>query len=93
MLGSDDERSQNYRKALIEILPENLEGNKGVGLSKNCIRSLSNSDEGYYSWQFKRMHGDIDSASTFIGRFENLEDEFLSLMEKCAVAEVDQIKA
>lgn len=91
-LGSDDERSKNYRKALITILPENLEGNQSVGLSKDCIRSLGESNEGYYSWQFKRMHGDLDDASTFIGRFENLECEFISLMEKCSVNQIDQIR-
>lgn len=91
-LGSDDTRSQNYRKALIEILPETLEGNHGVGLSKDCIRTFNNSDEGYFSWQFNRMHGDLDNASTHIGRFENLQDEFLKLMEKCSVEEIDTIR-
>jgi len=91
-LGSDDEHSQHYRKALIEILPEDLEGNQGVGLSKKCIHSLAESGEGYYSWQFKRMHGDLDNASTYIGRFENFQDEFLSLMDKCSVENIDQIK-
>jgi len=91
-LGSDDESSKNYRKALVEILPETLEGNHGVGLSKDCIRKFNNSDEGYYSWQFKRMHGDLDSPTTYIGRFDNLQDEFLRLLEKCSVKETDTIR-
>ena len=91
-LGSDDESSQHYRNALIEILPESLEGNHGVGLTKACIQELADSGEGYYSWQFKRMHGNLDNATTYIGRFENFESEFLSLMDKCAVDNINEIQ-
>ena len=83
---------QNYRKALVTILPDSLEGNQGVGLSKNCISSLAESHEGYYSWLFKRMHGDLDRPATHIGRFENLQQDFLSLMQKCDVENIHEIE-
>ena len=38
------------------------------------------------------MHGDLDNASTYIGRFENLQDEFLRLMAECSVEEIDTIR-
>lgn len=91
-LGSNTARSQNYRNALIETLPESLDDtNRGSGLTKNCIRQFNDDDCGYYSWLFKRMHGDPDSKTTYIGRFENLRDEFLSIMEQLAVEETQAI--
>jgi len=91
-LCSDDQRSQNYRNALIHILPDSLEGNQGVGLTKDNIRQMSSPDMGYYSWQFIRMHGDIDRQALLIGRFENLQQEFLSIMKKLGVEEVDALQ-
>ena len=91
-LGSDTPASQNYRNALVEILPETLDGNQGVGLTKDDIRHFNDDDNGYYSWQFKRMHGNLESKNTYIGRFENLQDEFLSIMDKLCVEETDSIR-
>jgi hypothetical protein len=92
-LGSDDISSQNYRKALIEILPDTMEGNNGIGLTKDCIRQMSSSDLGYYSWQFNRMHGDLDRQNTHIGLFENLQEEFLSIMRSLEVEQVEVMTA
>ena len=92
-LGSDTARSQNYRNALIETLPESLDDtNRGSGLTKNCIRNFNDDGCGYYSWLFKRMHGDPDSKTTYIGRFENLRDEFLSIMDQLSVDETEAIR-
>ena len=90
-LGSNTPRNQNYRNALTEMLPETLDGNLGVGLTKDCIHSFNDDDTGYYSWQFKRMYGDLDSKTTYIGRFENLQEDFLSIMEQISVEETDAI--
>ncbi len=92
-LCTDTEGARYHRKALLEILPDTLEGNTGVGLSKECIRNIEPSDIGYYSWQFRRMHGNIDRAEAHIGRFENLQDEFLGIMQRLDVAETDAIRA
>lgn len=91
-LGADTAPSQHYRNALIEILPETLDGNQGVGLTKDCIRNFLDDKNGYYSWQFKRMHGDLDSDKTYIGHFENLQIDFLSIMQQLGVAEIDAIR-
>jgi tetratricopeptide (TPR) repeat protein len=91
-LGADTPRNRNYRNVLTEKLPESLDGNQGVGLNKDCIRRFNNDDCGYYSWQFKRMHGDLDSKATYIGRFENLQDDFLSIMDQLSVEETEAIR-
>jgi hypothetical protein len=92
-LGANTVRSQSYRNTLIEVLPETLDGNQGVGLTKDCILHFNDNDNGYYSWQFKRMHGDLDSAKTHIGRFEYLQQDFLAIMEKLGVEEIDAIRS
>jgi hypothetical protein len=91
-LCSDSPESQNYRNALIDMLPDTLEGNTGVGLTKDDIRNMPVSENGYYSWQFQRMHGDIESTNLHIGRFENLQQEFLGIMQDLGVEQVDEMK-
>ena len=39
------------------MLPDSLDGNRGVGLTKTSIRELAASNQGYYSWLFERMLG------------------------------------
>ncbi len=92
-LGSDTQKSQNHRKALVSILPDSLQGNQGLGLSKNCVRNFNDDNTGYYSWLFKRMHGGFDGASLFIGRFEHLEEDFLSIMRQLSVKQIDAIQS
>ena len=91
-LGDDTPSSRNYRRALIDILPETMEGNSGVGLTKDTIEAMDATGIGYYSWQFHRMHGDTDRAQVHIGRFENLQDEFLRIMRELDVGEVEAIE-
>ena len=88
-LCSDDAGSRNYRQALIDLLPESLEGNAGVGLTKDSIRSMTAPEIGYYSWQFERMHGDLENPALHIGRFENLQQDFVSIMHELDVDEAD----
>ena len=91
-LPSDLPESRNYRKALIDILPDTLEGNAGVGLTRDCIRGMEQCGVGYYSWQFRRMHGDLDNPRLHIGRFENLQGDFLDIMQSLGVEQYDAIK-
>ena len=91
-LGSDDIESRHYRNVLISVFPETLEGNRGVGLTKDCIRGFSDNETGYCSWLFERMHGDVEQTDLYVGRFENLERDFLDIMEQLSVAEHDAIK-
>lgn len=92
-LCSDDAGSRNYRQALIDLLPESLEGNAGVGLTKDSIRSMTAPEIGYYSWQFERMHGDLENPALHIGRFENLQQDFVSIMHELDVDEADAMQA
>ncbi|MFT5504505.1 MAG: hypothetical protein ACI845_004254 [Gammaproteobacteria bacterium] len=91
-LSSNQASSQHYRRALIDILPETLDDNNGVGLTKESIRELESSEHGYYSWQFRRMHGEMGN-NLHIGRFENLQDDFLSIMRTLTVEEADAMQS
>lgn len=84
-LGSDDTVSQQHRQKLIQILPDTLDHNQGVGLTKDDIRQFTDNNLGYYSWMFNRMFGDYHSDQTHIGKFENLQQDFLEIMDNLCV--------
>lgn len=84
-LGSDDPASERHREELLDLLPEALDHNRGVGLTKDCIRNFADNDTGYYSWLFKRMLG--DDGQIHVGRFENLQEDFLAIMGDLGVEE------
>lgn len=92
-LGSDDRSSVQYRNALEAVLPESMEDNTGVGLTKSCIRQFTDNNTGYYTWLFQRMHGDTTDENTVIGRFENLQEDFLSIMRGLSVTQTDAMQA
>lgn len=92
-LGSDADVSRFHRKALIDILPDTLEGNRGPGLTKASIKDLEASGKGYYSWLFERMHGDLHNPNLYIGRFENLQGDFINIMKELSVPETPQMEA
>jgi len=86
-LGSDRPASKLHRDDLMRMLPNSLDGNRGVGLAKDSIRDLSNAETGYYSWLFDRMLGNANDDQTFIGSFENLRDDFIAIMKRLSVKE------
>ncbi len=86
-LGSDNLASRQHRDALVGILPEALDHNRGVGLTKDCIRQFGDNETGYFSWLFERMMGGDYDDQARVGRFENLRDDFLSIMNSLGVAE------
>jgi len=92
-LPSDLPESRNYRRALIDILPDSLEGNTGIGLTRDCIRSMDDPGVGYYTWQFRRMHGDLDNPRLHIGHFENLQGDFLDIMQNLGVEQCAALEA
>jgi tetratricopeptide (TPR) repeat protein len=91
-LGSDRPESKQHRDDLIRMLPNSLDDNRGVGLAKDSIRDLANAETGYYSWLFERMLGHAHDDQTFIGRFENLQDNFLAIMKQLAVEETETLR-
>ena len=91
-LRSDRPESVQHRDDLIRLLPDVLDGNRGVGLTKDNIRDLSDTGTGYYSWLFENMLGDTHDARTRIGRFENLQDDFLAIMEQLDVKETASLR-
>ena len=86
-LGSDDPVSKRHRDELVDLLPESLDNNRGVGLKKDSIRNFSGNETGYYSWLFKRMLGDCPDGQLHVGRFENLQGDFLDIMRQLGVEE------
>jgi hypothetical protein len=91
-LGSDRPASVAHRDALLRLLPDTLDGNRGVGLTRNSIRNLAASGQGYYSWLFARMLGSECDEQTYIGRFENLQRDFLAIMERLSVREMEALQ-
>lgn len=91
-LGSGHVDSEKQRNELIALLPDSLDGNRGVGLTKDSIRELSSGNDGYYSWQFARMLGREPDDQTLIGRFENLQDDFLAIMQQLDVGETAALR-
>ncbi len=92
-LGADSPASERYRSELIGLLPDSLTGNRGAGLTKDSIRSITESNSGYYSWLAGRMFGDTDDDRLLVGRFENLQADFLDIMRSLAVEETDEMEA
>ncbi len=92
-LGSDSLKSAQYRTALKSLLPETLDGNRGVGLTRASIDELEQSGQGYYSWLFERMHGNLDSELLHIGYFENLIDDFVRIMTDLDVEQSGKMKS
>jgi len=90
-LGSDEELSRRQRDRLASILPETLDLNHGVGLTKHDISGFSDNGVGYYSWLFDRMIGIDHDDRTLIGNFENLQHDFLKIVEQLGVAESDAL--
>ncbi len=91
-LGSERSASVGHREALIRLLPDTLDGNRGVGLTRDSIRNLAASEQGYYSWLFDRMLGSGCDGQTFIGRFENLQQDFLAIMMRLSVGESEALR-
>ena len=90
-LGSDEELSRRQRDELISILPDTLDFNRGVGLTKHDISGFNDNGAGYYSWLFDRMIGIDHDDRTLIGSFENLQHDFLNIMEQLGVTEADAL--
>ncbi len=90
-LGSDAEQSRRQRDRLASILPDTREFNRGTGLTKHDISGFSDNGVGYYSWIFDRMIGIDHDDRTLIGGFENLQHDFLDIVEQLGVAETDAL--
>jgi tetratricopeptide (TPR) repeat protein len=91
-LGSDNPESKLFRDDLVRMLPESLDDNRGAGLTKESIQEIANDERGYYSWLFARMLGDQQNPQTFVGKFENLQDDFIGIMEQIAVKETETMR-
>ncbi|MDH4107975.1 MAG: tetratricopeptide repeat protein [Gammaproteobacteria bacterium] len=84
-LGADGPGHAARRADLVSRLPETLDGNRGAGLTRSSIRDLAESGSGYYSWLFDRMIGAAGDDRACVGRFENLQQDFVAIMNRLAV--------
>jgi len=91
-LGDDSVVSQRYRDALISVLPKTLNGNRGVGLTMDCIRGFVDNETAYYAWLFNRMIGAAEVEQVHIGKFENLQTDLIDILNKLNVQEASKIE-
>jgi len=85
-LGGDTEQASNLRKKIEAYLPDSLDRNRGIGITKQCIRYC---DGPLYSWQVCRMLNDIGGNDGIIlGRFENLRNDLIEILSK--YSEIDR---
>lgn len=89
-LGENTKAAGNYRNALESVLPESLIGNRGVGLTKSCIRNFVDDDTGYCTWMFERMFG-TDYERARIGRYEYLQEDLVGILEEIDVPETANV--
>ncbi len=87
-LGSDSETGVRMRNRLIDELPDTLEDNLGVGLTRDSVAALANCQYGYYSWLFDRMIGSAPLRQRHVGRFENLAGDFLEIIKSLQVKRI-----
>ena len=86
-LGDSSDRSRRMRRALVSVFPATLRGNRGVGLSKDCIRKFEENETGYCTWQFQRMIGGAPLEQRHVGRFENLLQDFTDILGQLEIPE------
>ncbi len=91
-LGDSSKRSQRYRDALISVLPTSLRGNRGVGLTQDCITNFNDNDTAYCSWLFRRMLGTTDEDGVHVGKFENLRGDFIEILTHLRVKQTSGIE-
>ncbi len=76
VLGDKTSESQFYREKIAKQLPDNIEGNKGLGIVKNEMLGLN---ESFYVWQVKRMLGE-NMRTNYTGHTDNLRQDFISIL-------------
>ncbi len=91
-LGDDSSRSQRYHVALVSILPTSIVGNRGLGLTKACMTGFSDNDTAYCSWMFQRMLGVADEEQVHIGKCENLDEDFIGILNHLGVKQASRIE-
>ncbi len=91
-LGDNSSRSLRYRDALISVLPTSLRGNRGIGLTKDCVTNFNDNDTAYCSWLFQRMLGVADEEQVHIGKFENLSGDFIEILTHLGVKQTSGIE-
>lgn len=67
---------------LAAALPDQFT-NRGINLTRACIRSLAGSSRGFYAWMFERMYG--DARGVVFGRMETLRDDLRRFLETLGV--------
>jgi len=77
-LGGDPARLARLAAAL----PDQFT-NRGINLTKACLRSLSGSSNGFYAWMFERMYG--DGRGVNFGRMETLRGDLRRFLEALQV--------
>jgi hypothetical protein len=81
--GDDTPASKSRREQLINLLPDSIEGNISIGLTKHC---LAETDGSYYQWLIRRMFGlDGKYDDVIFGKTETLREDLLGIMRKLGI--------
>jgi len=89
--GSNSDTSLQRLYELGKLLPDAMEGNRGIGITKSCLQGAQGS---FYSWQFRRMFSDNFAKldGIYFGRQENLRVDFLNMLVSMGVAISQELK-
>ena len=81
-LGEGTPTAMLRRRRIAAALPETLEGNRGVGLTKDDINGFVNGELGYLSWLFQRMAGGASLAGNLkVVRYEEFKQTLPGVLE------------
>ncbi len=89
--GGNSKKSLHLLNEIRKLLPDTMEGNRGIGITKSCLEGVEGS---YYTWQFRRMFSD-DSGNldgVHFARLENLRVDFLNFLVSTGVAVSQELK-
>ena len=86
-LGSSEEATSELRSRMVELLPDSIEGNVDMGVTKSCLAGFQDENVGFYSWLVRRMFADEGGRldGMVFGRFESLRVDLLKFLESSGV--------
>jgi hypothetical protein len=89
--GESSEKSLQRLNELRKMLPDTMEGNRGLGITKSCLEGVQDS---FYTWQFRRMFSDDSGRLDGINfaRLENLRVELLTFLVGVGVSVSQELK-
>ena len=81
-LGEGTPTAMLRRRRIAAALPDTLEGNRGVGLTKDDINGFVQGEQGYLTWLFQRMAGGPSLAANLkVVQYESFKQTLPEVLE------------